>query len=234
MSEFIKSQENSTAKIDEFKKSLTPALEYESQYPQSLGIDPKVVPAKRVAFLVDYSGSMKRVSEGSTLISQALDNVVNLLQDFVSDNDCVSFSLFDHQYFEVFPMMKKMPSMFDAIANAPSPKRGGTAFFDSLITIISSIPEGGDNDWIIALTDGEDQHSENTLSDCLNSIRRSNINVFLIGFMVSERVAKGLSTIVKEVCKGKIGRYITASDKRALEMAFADVASLMEVPIMMT
>ena len=52
--------------------------------------------------------------------------------------------------------------------------------------------------------------------------------------MVSDKVAKGLASLVREVPKDKIGQYITASDKHALEMAFADVATLMDAPVMMT
>ena len=85
LSDFLRSQENSTVRINAFKASLKPPLEYKSVYPPSYGVQPFVTPPKNVSFLVDYSGSMRRVFAGSTLISQALENVVNLLQDFISD-----------------------------------------------------------------------------------------------------------------------------------------------------
>ena len=71
-----------------------------------------------------HVGSMRRVSEGSTLISQALENVVSLLQDFISDVDSVGFALFDHQYYEIFPLTVKNGNMFDQIMKSPAPKRG--------------------------------------------------------------------------------------------------------------
>ena len=232
--DFLRSQENSTVRIEAFKASLNPPLQYKSVYPPSYGIEPYVVPPKHVSFLVDYSGSMRRVFEGSTLISQALENVVNLLQDFISDIDSVSFALFDHQYYEVFPPTRKNGAMFDEIMKSPAPKRGGTALYDSLCASIENIPEGGKNDWIVALTDGEDQHSTTTLSECMNAVRRSTVNLFLIGFMVSDSVGKRLASITREVSKDNIGRYVTASDKNALEKAFADVATLLDAPLMLT
>ena len=177
---------------------------------------------------------MRRVFAGSTLISQALENVVNLLQDFISDVDSVSFALFDHQYYEVFPLTRKNGGMFDQIMKSPAPKRGGTAFYDSLCASIEGIPEGGNNNWIVALTDGEDQHSTTTLSECINTVRKANLNIFLIGFMVNDRVGKSLASITREVSKDKIGRYVTASDKNALERAFADIATLLDAPLMLT
>ena len=84
------------------------------------------------------------------------------------------------------------------------------------------------------MTDGEDQHSTTTLSECMNAVRKANVNLFLIGFMLSDRVGKRLASITREVTKDKIGRYITASDKDALEKAFADVATLMDAPLMLT
>ena len=71
-----------------------------------------------------HVGSMRRVSEGSTLISQALENVVSLLHDFISDVDSVGFALFDHQYYEIFPLTVKNSNMFDQIMKSPAPKRG--------------------------------------------------------------------------------------------------------------
>ena len=71
-----------------------------------------------------HVGSMRRVSEGSTLISQALENVVSLLHDFISDVDSVGFALFDHQYYEIFPLTVKNSNMFDLIIKSPAPKRG--------------------------------------------------------------------------------------------------------------
>ena len=234
LSDFLRSQENSTVRIEAFKASLKPPLEYKSVYPPSYGVEPYVIPPKNVSFLVDYSGSMRRVFAGSTLISQALENVVNLLQDFISDTDSVSFALFDHQYYEVFPLTRKNGGMFDQIMKSPAPKRGGTAFYDSLCASIEGIPEGGNNNWIVALTDGEDQHSTTTLSECINTVRKANLNIFLIGFMVNDRVGKSLASITREVSKDKIGRYVTASDKNALERAFADIATLLDAPLMLT
>ena len=234
LSAFLKSQENSSEKIEELKASLYPPLMYTSKYQSSGGIDPILHPPKQVAFLVDYSGSMKRVSDGSTLIEQALENVLNVFEEFIAVQDSVSFTLFDHQYNEIFPMSIKSAGMFDKIKHSPPPKRGGTAFFDSMIALLDTFPAGGRNDWIIALTDGEDQHSKQTLADCMTAVKKSHVNLFLIGFMVSNKLAGVLKSITNEIRTDKIGKYITAIDKAALESAFADVATLMEGPIMLT
>ena len=234
LSDFIASQENSSEKIEDFKLKLKPPLFYRSKYPYSLGISPETTPPKQVAFLVDYSGSMRREISGSTLMKQAIDNVLAVFVDYILDIDSVSFALFDHEYKPVFHMSNKSANMYDLIKNCPQPKRGGTAFFDSLIETISDIPDTASNIWVIALTDGEDVHSKKTLSDCINLVKQSDINLFLIGFMVNSKVADTLNSITREVSKNYIGKYITASDKEALDEAFEEISVLMEGPVMLT
>jgi hypothetical protein len=87
---------------------------------------------------------------------------------------------------------------------------------------------------VIALTDGADQHSKKTLQDCINSVSSGKINLFLIGFMVDATLAAVLSSITSAIPEDKVGKYITASDKAALDTAFADIATLLEGPVMLT
>jgi hypothetical protein len=236
LSDFLASQENSTAKIEEFKTALLPPLVYTSIYPASEGMEVRKSPPKQVAFLVDYSGSMSRKPDttGSTLMQQAIENVLSVYSHFIVNGDSVSLTLFDHEYNEIFPMALRSPEMYDLIKNAPTPKRGGTSFYDSLIKVIQTLHGSGDNVWIIALTDGEDQHSKKSLRDCINAVKSSKINLFLIGFMVNAKLASVLSSITKVIPNERVGKYITAGDKAALDAAFLDLASLFEGPVMLT
>jgi len=149
LSDFLASQENSSEKIEDFKASLRPPLVYTSVYPFSLGTEVEKAKAKQVAFLVDYSGSMSRKpdSSGLTLMQQAIENVLMVHTNYIEVNDSVSLTLFDHQYNEIFPMALKSPAMDDLIRNAPSPRRGGTSFYDSMIKLIGSLPASADNAW---------------------------------------------------------------------------------------
>jgi hypothetical protein len=65
-------------------------------------------------------------------------------------------------------------------------------------------------------------------------MKSSKVNLFLVGFMVSPKLAAILKSITNAVPEGKVGKYITASDKAALDAAFADVAELLDGPVMMT
>jgi uncharacterized protein YegL len=236
--DFIESQENSTPKIDKFKKKI--GLKYISKYAASpngyLIPERKVDPPKQIAFLVDYSNSMK-----GTKIRNAIQNVEKILEspDYFQDEDYISFARFDSEVNQVFPMLKKesnLDSMLKKIIKCRDYVNGGTKFYDALNATISQFSNDDKTKWIISLTDGESFRDKISMNDCISNLKSSNINLFIIGFDVDASVAQTLQINCELVqSAGLFGNYINASNSGdSLASAFNNIAMLISSPTLLT
>jgi len=241
-SEFLASQKNSSEEIRDFAAIW--GFPYDSLYPKSGGrIHPKpVIPPKRVSFIVDYSGSMNSTDgRQTTRLNEAIDKVLKIYDDsnLISDRDYVSFTLFDHQYTEVFPFKLKGPTS-RATIDSSREVRGYTAFYDAIKEGLNKFRgspqtkvQGGD--WMIILTDGDDSHSKSTESNCITLLKASDANVFIIGFMLSpgSKAKISLDNIYTTVDSDRVS-VLNADNDRALAEVFAKIGEAMaQGPLML-
>jgi uncharacterized protein YegL len=241
LSDFLFSRENSTPKIEAFKSCLRPPLVYTSKYPKNeKGFPvppPQVSPPKQVSFLLDYSGSM-----AGSRINNAVDNIIHVFKTYINAEDSVSFSRFDHKLDLQFPMaLKDEKRMHDKILACREEANGGTAFYDAVITTLSTFTSGvqsaagATSDWLITLTDGGDCHSSNSLDHCITAVRRSNVNLFIIGLEVKTVTGLNLERIANEgASPNKLTKYVYAGDQKSLEQAFCDAGELLDGPVLLT
>ena len=244
LSDFLLSEENSSDKIRQFLSSV--GIVSATKYPQSTGIPPPAKAPeptpKRVAFLVDYSGSMASTDGSSTRrIDAAIDCVVDFFDKYIDDGfDSVQFSLFNGALSSpIVPMSIKSAAQRQKINNQRSPD-GGTSLYTAISGILdafTAVSYSPVNDWVIALTDG-DTADHNQRDTCLRKVRSSKVNLFLIAFGRDARekdkpVFKTLEQIRDtSLAGGNNSHCEVAEDKAKLAAVFDQIVQLMDSPIL--
>ena len=178
---------------------------------------------KDVLFCIDISGSM-----GGKRIESATDNALRIFDGFTNDEDHVGLTWFDHRIREKFDLTPR--GQRGLRANINSTRRavaGGTAFFDALVEVCTK-ERRSTNSYIVALTDGQDGHSNADEEAAKASIAASPWTLLIIGLQVGRNV--------RQVCErlasaSPNGMYMHANDAGAgLDEAFAKVAAQFVMP----
>jgi hypothetical protein len=117
------------------------------------------VEPKRVVFMIDYSGSMSGAK-----IRTAVDSLRSIFTDHIHDDDSCMLLHFSNAVTVDFPLQVKRndesASMMLGQINSLTSPSGGTALYDCIkegMDALNASRTG--NDWIVAITDGEDQAS---------------------------------------------------------------------------
>merc|ERR1711907_196065 len=181
--------------------------------------------AKSVVFTVDVSGSMR-----GSRIERARDNLLKIFDEYIEDEDQLSMITFDDRTTEIFPLQEVGMSRDRLRREASDACRvqGGTAFYDALIKSSESLKDGlpESQQWIIAITDGADQHSRNTLEQALAKVQASpgKPNLIIVGIELSSSY-KPLMEKLTTVTESSV--FIDASGGlQSLNEAFQQVAEL--------
>jgi len=181
--------------------------------------------AKSVVFTVDVSGSMR-----GARIERARDNLLKIFDEYIEDEDQLSMITFDHLTTEIFPLQEVGESRDRLRKEASDACRvsGGTAFYDALIQSSQSFKNGlpESQQWIIALTDGADQHSKNTLEQALARVQGSpgKPNLIIVGIELRSNI-KPLMEKLTTATESSV--FIDASGGlQSLDEAFQQVAEL--------
>lgn len=187
----------------------------------SLTAKAQSAPNKRVVFCVDYSGSM-----AGSKIKAAVENINNMFEKHIQIGDTVMLMHFSNSVYVDFELTVKQEAsnqyMLSQI-NALTGPNGGTAFYDSLHEASSRLKNSsGSSDWIVALTDGEDNASSKTsLSDLKSFFKSSSIGLIVIGVGMEVEIAKLITQLTDSSPKGV---YVSAAgDKKSIDMAFEQV-----------
>jgi len=181
--------------------------------------------AKSVVFTVDVSGSMR-----GSRIERARDNLLKIFDEYIEDEDQLSMITFDHNTHEIFPLQEVGRSR-DRLRREASDAcrvKGGTAFYDALIKSSQNLQDGlaESQQWIIAITDGADQHSSNTLEQALATLQASpgKPNLIVVGIELEKRLKQHMEKLATAT---ESSVFIDASGGlQSLDEAFQQVAEL--------
>ncbi|MFW9800266.1 MAG: tetratricopeptide repeat protein [Candidatus Thorarchaeota archaeon] len=129
---------------------------------------------KSVIFVIDYSGSM----QAQNRIRAATQGAKEILHSQVNPQDEVSIIVFNSSYREILPLTRK--GEFDRPRDSPIVRaldslrhpNYATAFYDALGRALYELDriESSEHRWVIALTDGQDNSSEQFSLDAIEGI----------------------------------------------------------------
>jgi len=180
---------------------------------------------KRIAFVIDYSGSMS-----GTKIKAAVQSMLMIFDHHMGDEDEVMLIKFTGTVSVEFPLTRKgiykeSYKLRSAIENMVYPS-GSTAFRDGVNYALGQFKaRPSSNDWVISLTDGDDNSSRISDFDLKNEITKSSAGLVVIGVGsdVDEKALKPLTEITKT------GFYIKAgSNFDSISAAFGKVANIIQ------
>ena len=136
---------------------------------------------KRVALIVDYSGSMYGAK-----IRSATKNLESIVRRHLTDDDSamlIHFTNFIYVDFDILPIKGNADMMISKITSLAYPT-GTTALYDAIGIALNSLSRSPtSNDWIIALTDGEDNASKQSHGSMISRLQLKNgaVNLIVIG-----------------------------------------------------
>ncbi len=142
---------------------------------------------KSVVFVIDYSGSM----QAQNRIRAAVEGAKEILHSQVNPQDTVSIIVFNDAYRELLPLTQKGnyenprdSPIWRALDSLRYPT-SATAFYDALGKALQELDkvESSEHRWVIALTDGQDNSSDEYSLDYLEGVflekhrqKRRNLN----------------------------------------------------------
>jgi uncharacterized protein YegL len=184
---------------------------------------------KRLAFALDYSGSM-----AGSKIKAAVDSLQDLFANHVNAQDEILIIKFNGQCEVVLPLTVKCGNeeRIGTIIRSLVAPNGGTALYDGTRDAIRalSVGAGQKSDWVVVLTDGQEGNSTTRKPEIEQILRAANCGVILIGVGIDVNVAEleGLTHCAKK------GFFVSAEGNRAgIEQAFGRVAVLMRGQVIM-
>eukprot|EP00771_Trimastix_marina_P000426 gnl/Trimastix_PCT/1444.p1 GENE.gnl/Trimastix_PCT/1444~~gnl/Trimastix_PCT/1444.p1 ORF type:complete len:901 (+),score=340.58 gnl/Trimastix_PCT/1444:88-2790(+) len=140
-----------------------------------------MVQAKDVMLLLDYSGSMS-----GSRIKAALRNLLKIFDHHIGDLDRCGMVIFNNQHRVVFHIGEKgrhRDSMRRAIEGCNRPEKS-TALYDAIIEGVNQLEgakQGTRKQWIVALTDGEDNSSRSSLETVRHRMRTFAGGLVIVG-----------------------------------------------------
>jgi len=195
---------------------------------------------KSVVFVMDNSGSM-----AGGQMNAACRNMLMVFDDYVGDADQCAFINFTSRSQVIFEMGEvggARARMRQQMGDACKIVGGATAFRDALHDGLQQLHQhkqagggggggrGGDPEYVIALTDGEDNRSRFSESDIRGMFQQhahANVSLIVIGLGIDPSYSAGIQSMCNTSNKGV---YIDAADTAQLGTAFKKVARLISGP----
>lgn len=210
--------------------------------PWAVGGPTKATP-KAVVLMLDTSGSMQvGESPERSRLARCVQNMLMILDDHIHGDDYVSFVEFNNNVHTRNHMGLKRDIAASVRANIQSTvASGGTAFFDSMVESVENLSafgrlHPGFSMYILALTDGSDQHSRAGNEETVLRSLQANPNVTPLiigaGNGLDGSDVRKMKLMVGEQPRNETvgGMYISASDDpEKLREAFETAAAQMAV-----
>ncbi len=173
---------------------------------------------KDIIFLLDYSQSM---GEGGR-ISTAVDNILKVFDNYMKPEDRVGFIRFNMNCDIIFTLAEKKRNTIQLrrqFEDSLKPS-GGTALYSALMEAMRLFQKADPREntqWIIALTDGDDNESRVSFEQTFKKLARSDVNLIIIGLALHASIIPKLSYLCKST---KEGLFIESVNTNSLDMAF--------------
>jgi tetratricopeptide (TPR) repeat protein len=188
---------------------------------------------KSVIFVIDYSGSM----QAQNRIRAAVEGAKEIVRSQINPQDQVSIIVFNSSYREILPLTfrgedsEDDSKIFKTLESLRYPNYA-TAFYDALGRALENLDmiESSEHRWIIALTDGQDNSSDEYSLDYLKGIftekdrmkrkrpltiegyiRDNHLDVNLIIIGVGQELRNPADT-KRRITSNKTGRHITTEE----------------------
>lgn len=175
-----------------------------------------------VLFVLDCSGSM-----AGQFINTCKSSIKDIMVNYLQDSDNISMMTFNSNVSTIFSNETKQNhvNLYTKIDNIKAD--GGTAFYDALYHAINEMDKSGDaTKWIVALTDGDDQHSKRKPEEVIKLVKQKSVNIVImtVGKLANADIIKKICNSVKNGGKG----ILIEIEKNPAEInkAFAKVAKL--------
>lgn len=194
-------------------------------------------PPKDVVFVMDRSGSMA----GGRMRS-ASENMLKVVDAYVDDRDSIGFVAFAERVQEVFGVQEvgAQRARLRGIMQAECNRTGGrTSFRDAVWAALTMLDttrvergeaaKGGRLQFVVALTDGADNMSSQSISNLVKRLSTGShmVNFIVIGLSIEDSVAQQVRSLT-DASEG--GVYIDARETSELAAAFEQVAELIQGP----
>jgi len=143
---------------------------------------------KHISFVLDCSGSMSFVASGGVVpIKECRKSIVEIFTKFMDKTDSASLITFNERtninwVFQNSVIKDNLNNMIGKV-NTRTRTGGRTAFYDALIAAITAIQENSmknKDQWIVALTDGDDNQSHSNYTHVIDKIKSKNMNIIII------------------------------------------------------
>jgi tetratricopeptide (TPR) repeat protein len=175
-------------------------------------------------FCLDISGSM-----AGQRITICRENINDILSEYLKPSDNASLITFHSRCKWVF----KNESIGDNLlelkgkVNRGTNTGGRTAFYDAVYQASKHLVEENDmengSQWIIALTDGQDNESKVKLKTLREYVGKYNLNIIIIGALLEQRELDTIHTISSA---SENGIFIAATNIEGISDAFKSVGEI--------
>uniref|UniRef100_A0A6C0EBL0 VWFA domain-containing protein n=1 Tax=viral metagenome TaxID=1070528 RepID=A0A6C0EBL0_9ZZZZ len=182
-----------------------------------------------IKFLLDVSGSM-----AGNPIAQCQKSIINIINNHLEPEDTISLTTFCNASMECFTDLRKgdannYNNMINIINGLSC--GGGTLFYNTLYNAINNITiSNARNEWIIALTDGEDNQSTKDMDkNIIKLLNQKPVNLIImtIGALSTRDTIQRFIDTVNQKNSTKKGYFIEiGKGDNAIYDAFQKVARL--------
>ena len=186
-------------------------------------------PPKHVHFVLDVSGSMS-----GSRITRCRESINKIVVQYLGPGDTVSLTTFHSTSRNVFTgleVIKDQKTITYKIYNE-TPVGAATLFYDTVGSVVHSTVSNSianKDQWIVALTDGEDNRSgtyKNRSTDCVKDNLIDMIGVNDINLIVITVDLTDVGEIKKMTSASNNGMHIHARNTTDIEEAFGKVAAI--------
>lgn len=169
---------------------------------------------KEICFVLDRSGSMS-----GNQLNICKQSIVNIMNNNMSNTDWMALIVFDNRV-DILYSLQEIGGNRQTMTQTISDIRAGgmTAFYDGLAVAIRLLKESPNkfDQWIIALTDGEDNESKNNDKDIIKQLDGTGIDLLTI---TVGHISNGDK--IKKICKStKQGMLISAKNQNEIDKCF--------------